>query len=84
MSLSFHECSFNDYLLYIVDELLSSYDFLMTVGAFILIMVGMDLMGAFVLGIDIIYTFTITILLLVRAYKDGAGNVVTYPGQIIK
>ena len=58
-------------------------DLSMTVGAFILFIVGAELLGLLVLGIDIIHTVVVTILLLVGAYKDGEGNTVTYPGQII-
>jgi len=58
-------------------------DFSMTTGAVILIGMGMDFVGALLLGIDVIHTFIVTILLLVGAYKDGGGNVVTYPGQVI-
>lgn len=56
----------------------------MTIGGFILIGTGFDLIGIFILGIDVIHTFIVTILLLVGAYKDGKGNVVTYPRQKLK
>ena len=59
-------------------------DFTMTIGGVILIGIGFDLLGILLLGIDIIHTFIITILLLVGAYKDGKGNIVTYPGQNLK
>ena len=58
-------------------------DLSMSVAAFILIAVGGEvaLIGIVILAVDLIHTFIVTILLLVGAYKDGAGNVVTYPGQ---
>ena len=59
-------------------------DFSMTIGGFILIGTGFDLIGILILGIDVIHTFIVTILLLVGAYRDGEGNVVTYPGQNLK
>jgi TM2 domain-containing membrane protein YozV len=59
-------------------------DFSMTISAFVLIGVGMEALGYLILGVDIIHTFIITILLLIGAYKDGGGNVVTYPGQQLK
>ena len=58
-------------------------DFSMTIGGLILIGMGFSLMGIVLLGIDVIHTFIITILLLIGAYRDGAGNIVTYPGQKI-
>jgi TM2 domain-containing membrane protein YozV len=58
-------------------------DFSMTIGAIIFIGMGMEFLGFLLLGIDIIHTFIVTILLLIGAYKDGIGNVVTYPGQVI-
>jgi hypothetical protein len=59
-------------------------DFSMTIGGVILIATGLDLLGIIILCIDVIHTFVVTILLLVGAYKDGNGNVVTYPGQNLK
>tara|TARA_B100001059_G_C17393238_1_gene360130 strand:+ start:168 stop:467 length:300 start_codon:yes stop_codon:yes gene_type:complete len=59
-------------------------DFSMTIAGFIFIGTGFDLIGILILGIDVIHTFIVTILLLVGAYKDGEGNVVTYPGQNLK
>ena len=59
-------------------------DFSMTIGGFIFIATGFDLIGVLILGIDVIHTFIVTILLLIGAYKDGEGHIVTWPGQIIK
>jgi TM2 domain-containing membrane protein YozV len=59
-------------------------DLSMTIGAFVLIGIGLDFVGFLLLGVDIIHTFIVTILLLIGAYKDGGGNVVTYPGQVLK
>ena len=59
-------------------------DFSMTIGGVILIGTGFDLIGILILGNDVIHTLIVTILLLVGAYKDGEGNVVTYPGQNLK
>ena len=56
-------------------------DFLMTIVGVILIAAGLDLPGITILCIDVIHTFLVTILLLVGAYKDGNGDLVTYPGQ---
>jgi len=56
----------------------------MTIGAIVLMGVGLDFLGLLLLGVDIIHTFIVTILLLIGAYKDGGGNVVTYPGQVLK
>lgn len=59
-------------------------DFSMTIGSVILIAAGLDLLGIILLCIDVIHTFVVSILLLVGAYKDGNGDVVTYPGQNLK
>ena len=59
-------------------------DFSMTIVGFILIAAGLDLPGIIILCIDVIHTFVVTILLLVGAYKDGNGDLVTYPGQNLK
>lgn len=59
-------------------------DLSMTVGAVFLLLKGMELFGFLVLAIDVIHTFIVTIMLLVGVYKDGEGNVVTYPGQMVK
>ena len=59
-------------------------DFSMTIGGFTLIIMEFSLIGVIILAIDLIHTFIVTILLLVGAYKDGEGNVVTYPGQNLK
>lgn len=59
-------------------------DISMTLGAFILISLEHILFGSLLLGIDIIHTFIVTIILLVGAYRDGKGCLVTYPNQIIK
>lgn len=59
-------------------------DFSMTIGSIILIAAGLDLLGIILLCIDVIHTFVVSILLLVGAYKDGNGDVVTYPGQNLK
>ena len=56
-------------------------DFSMTVAGVILISTGLDLLGIIILCIDVIHTCAVTILLLVGAYKDGNGDLVTYPGQ---
>tara|TARA_B100000989_G_scaffold145667_1_gene108574 strand:- start:1063 stop:1233 length:171 start_codon:yes stop_codon:yes gene_type:complete len=56
----------------------------MTIVGVILIAAGLDLPGIIILCIDVIHTFVVTILLLVGAYKDGNGDLVTYPGQNIK
>ena len=56
----------------------------MTIAAFTLIVAGLDLPGIIVLCIDVVHTFLVTILLLVGAYKDGNGDLVTYPGQNLK
>lgn len=59
-------------------------DFSMTIVGVILIAAGLDLPGIIILCIDVIHTFVVTILLLVGAYNDGNGDLVTYPGQNIK
>lgn len=59
-------------------------DFSMTIGAFVLIGIGLDLFGFSLLIIDIVHTIIVTIFLLIGAYKDGGGNIVTYPGQVLK
>ena len=56
----------------------------MTVGALTLIGIGSKVVGFTVLGIDIIHTLIVSILLLTGSYKDGNGDVITYPGQTIK
>jgi hypothetical protein len=53
-------------------------------GALVLLGMGFELLGFLLLGVDIIHTFIVTILLLIGAYKDGEGHVVTYPGQTVK
>jgi len=55
-------------------------DLSMTVGAVALILMNNPL-GFALLVVDIIHTFVITIMLLVGSYKDGSGNIVSYPGQ---
>ena len=59
-------------------------DLSMTVGALTLIGIGSKVVGFTVLGIDIIHTLIVSILLLTGSYKDGNGDVITYPGQTIK
>ena len=59
-------------------------DFSMTLGGILLIAIGYHLEGILVIGIDVIHTFIVTILLFIGAYKDGEGNLVAYPGQVIK
>ena len=61
-----------------------SIDLSMSIAAFILIVAGLDLLGIIILCIDVAHTFVVTILLLVGAYKDGNGDLVTYPGQNLK
>ena len=61
-----------------------SIDLSMSIAAFILIVAGLDLLGIIILCIDVVHTFVVTILLLVGAYKDGNGGIVTYPGQNLK
>lgn len=59
-------------------------DLSMTTSGFVLIIKGFNFLGVCILAIDFIHTFIVTILLLVGAYKDGRGHVVTYPGQKLK
>ena len=59
-------------------------DLSMTIGAIALICFDLVFLGLLLLVIDVIHTFIVTILLLVGAYKDGGGNVVAYPGQVLK
>ena len=59
-------------------------DLSMTVGAIILIVIGSELLGYLILGVDIIHTLIVSIFLLTGSYKDGNGDVITYPGQTIK
>ena len=59
-------------------------DLSMTVGAIILIGIGFELLGYLILGVDIIHTLIVSIFLLTGSYKDGNGDVITYPGQTIK
>ena len=59
-------------------------DLSMTVGAIILIGIGSELLGYLLLGVDIIHTLIVSIFLLTGSYKDGNGDVITYPGQTIK
>ena len=40
-------------------------------------------LGVFFLIIDFIHTLYVTILLLTGQYKDGEGNLITYPNQKI-
>lgn len=61
------------------------FDLSMSLSAFYLIITDESLLwGYLILGIDFIHTLIVTIMLLVGAYKDGEGNVVTYPGQTLK
>ena len=59
-------------------------DLSMTIGAIILIGSGSKVLGYVVLGIDIIHTCIVSIFLLIGGYKDGNGDVVTFPGQELK
>ena len=59
-------------------------DLSMTIGAIILIGSGSKVLGYVVLGIDIIHTFIVSIFLLTGGYKDGNGDVVTFPDQELK
>ena len=60
-------------------------DFSMTMGGIIIfIAIDYNLVGFLVVGIDVIHTFIVTVLLLIGAYKDGKGNLVAYPGQVIQ
>ncbi len=58
-------------------------DFSLTTIGFILIFIDYMFIGIAILAIDCIHNFIVTILLLIGAYKDGEGKVVTYPGQNI-
>ncbi len=42
------------------------------------------ILGWSILAIDYIHTIIITIMLLIGAYKDSKGKVITYPGQQLK
>ncbi|HIL20427.1 MAG TPA: TM2 domain-containing protein [Candidatus Thioglobus sp.] len=55
-------------------------DLSMTIGAVVLFLIDNPL-GIALLVVDIIHTLVITIMLLIGAYKDGNGNIVSYPGQ---
>ncbi|MFL2912920.1 MAG: hypothetical protein ACJZ5X_05625 [Opitutales bacterium] len=61
-------------------------DLSMTISGYYLAFLREDtiLIGFLILGVDIIHTFIVTILLLIGNYKDGDGDYITYPGQILK
>ncbi len=52
--------------------------FIVTITLFVL---EYPIWGVALLIVDVIHSLVITILLLIGAYKDGKGCVVTYPGQ---
>ena len=60
------------------------FDLSLTIIGFIFLITGSPLLGFIFLGIDFVHTIFVTFALLIGAYKDGAGYIVTYPGQKIK
>lgn len=61
------------------------FDLGLSIVGLTLIVVGQSnvliMTGAILLGIDVLHTLYVTFKLLVGEYKDGQGNLVTYPGQ---
>ena len=56
-------------------------DLSMTIAGFGFIFTDRPLLGWSILAADWLHTITVTTMLLVGAYKDGRGHIVTYPGQ---
>ena len=59
-------------------------DLAMTVSAFYFIVVDRPILGWGILAVDYIHTIIVTILLLIGSYRDGYGDIVSYPGQKLK
>jgi len=59
-------------------------DISMTISAFLLIVFKHPVPGFLLLFVDFIHALIITIMLLTGAYKDGDGDLVMYPGQLLK
>ncbi|MHC9510058.1 TM2 domain-containing protein [Kangiella sp. M94] len=55
----------------------------LSIFGFYFIATGRPDLGWLLLGIDILHTIVVTIMLLIGTYKDGEGNIVTYPGQTL-
>lgn len=72
--LGIHHFYLNRWLHGIIDLSLSIF-------GFYFISTGKPELGWLLLGVDIIHTIVVTIMLLIGAYKDGDGKIVTYPGQ---
>ncbi len=61
------------------------FDLGLSIVGFTFIVIGdsenLVMTGVILLGIDVLHTLYVTFKLLVGEYKDGQGNLVTYPGQ---
>lgn len=75
--LGIHHFYLGRYLMGIIDL---TFSFL----ALYFFLTGRWMMALFLISVDYIHTVIITIVLLVGAYKDGDGRLVTYPGQTLK
>jgi TM2 domain-containing membrane protein YozV len=56
-------------------------DLTLTVSGFAFVFSDRPILGWTILAVDWLHTIIVTIILLVGAYKDGSGRIVTYPGQ---
>lgn len=59
-------------------------DFALTSFGIYFLVIEKDLIGWSILAVDYVHTIIITILLLIGAYKDSKGKIITYPGQTLK
>ena len=60
----------------------AALDIGLTMTALFFLTIGSEpLIGAAVLGLDILHTTVVTTLLLIGKFRDGAGKIVAYPGQ---
>ena len=61
------------------------FDLGLSIAGFTFIFMGepksLVMTGVILLGIDALHTLYVTFKLLVGEYRDGRGNLVTYPGQ---
>lgn len=53
----------------------------LSIGAVLLFVFDYPLYGVLLVLIDFVHTVIVTYLLLVGKFKDGDGNLITYPGQ---
>lgn len=60
----------------------AALDIGLTLTALFFLTIGNEpLIGAAVLGLDMLHTIVVTTLLLIGKFRDGSGKIVAYPGQ---